>query len=78
MLAGGPFRRGHVRGATVDRVTDSEEVKDLVTDEVSVSDLHATVLAACGVAPEEQVETPVGRPIAWSEGAIRHNWFENR
>ena len=76
LLAGGPFRRGYVHGATVDRVIDSEEVSDLVTDAVNVPDLHATVLAACGIAPDEKVETPVGRPIAWSEGVIRREWFD--
>lgn len=64
-IAGGGFRRGQVWGAT-DPAGESREPKD----PVGVQDLHATVLHAMGVDPERELRTPVGRPLALSEGKV--------
>ena len=39
-----------------------------VTDPVSVGDLHATILSALGVDYEQELETPIGRPMKRCEG----------
>lgn len=64
-IAGGGFRRGQVWGAT-DPAGESREPKD----PVGVQDLHATVLHAMGVDPERELRTPVGRPLALSDGKV--------
>jgi hypothetical protein len=77
MLAGGRLRRGYVHGSTNSNPSDellransvdSAGLAQLVQDPVGVEDLHATVLTALGVDPTDQRVTPIGRPLAWSEG----------
>jgi hypothetical protein len=61
-LAGGGVRGGRVIGAT-----DPEGIKDPV-EPSNVADLHATVLKAVGLDPAKENVSPVGRPIALSQG----------
>jgi hypothetical protein len=76
-LAGGPFRRGFVYGAT-DPNPDwkrpegagSEETPPVPENPVTVPDLHATLLRALRIDPADIQMTPIGRPLAWSEGKI--------
>lgn len=77
LLAGGGLRRGYVHGSTNSKPpedllratnVDSEELSKLVEDPIGVEDLHATVLTALGVDPTDERVTPIGRPLAWSEG----------
>ena len=63
-LAGGPFRRGHVHGAT-----DPEGGKD-VKDPLTIADIHATVMHALAINPAKIMSTPVGRPMELSKGRI--------
>ncbi len=73
LLAGGPFRRGHVHGQTNAKATDNwDKPEQLVENPITIPDLHATVLHACGIDPSEEFMTPIGRPMVWSEGQIRH------
>lgn len=65
-IAGGGFRRGHVLGAT-----DPSGEKKAPDQPVKVQDLHATVQAALGLDPEKELQTPVGRPMALSDGQVR-------
>jgi uncharacterized protein (DUF1501 family) len=65
-VAGGGFRRGHVFGAT-----DPGGDKKAPDQPVKVQDLHATVQAALGLDPEKELQTPVGRPMALSDGRVR-------
>lgn len=82
LLAGGRFRRGHVYGATAANL-DKEQLKDagklsqkeLVTDPVSVADLHATILQALGIDPADERTTPIGRPLRWSDGKVVKSLF---
>src|SRR5207302_5054047 len=62
-LAGGGIRGGRVVGAT-----DPAGIKDPV-EAKTVADLHATVLKAVGLDPRRENVSPVGRPIALSEGS---------
>lgn len=64
-MAGGGIRRGHVHGAT-DPEGESREPKD----PVRVQDLHATLLHAMGINPDKEIRTPVGRPLALSDGVV--------
>lgn len=64
-LAGGGLRAGHVLGET-----DPEGEKKEPVDPVRVEDLHATIQHALGLRPGKELITPVGRPLALSEGRV--------
>jgi len=74
LLAGGRFRRGYVHGAT----SSSTELKPAnpntteghVAAPVEIADIHATIHAALGLDPTHEYETPIGRPMARSEGRV--------
>jgi len=62
VIGGGGLTAGRVIGET-----DPEGKKDAV-DPVEVKDLYATVLQTLGVDYAEEFITPIGRPIAFSDG----------
>jgi hypothetical protein len=62
-MAGGGIRGGHVIGET-----DPEGVSKEPSNPVTVQDIHATIQDALGIDPEKEIITPVGRPIALSDG----------
>ena len=62
-LAGGRLRGGVAIGET-----DPAGQRLKYEDGTPIADIHATVLAALGIAPELELDTPVGRPIKLSEG----------
>ncbi len=64
-LAGGGLRTGHVLGAT-----DPDGEKKEPDHPVRVEDLHATIQQALGIRPRKELVTPVGRPLALSEGRV--------
>jgi uncharacterized protein (DUF1501 family) len=64
-LAGGGIRGGQVLGST-DPEGESKEPEN----PVSVQDLHATIQHVLGVNPEKELITPVGRPLALSDGRV--------
>ncbi len=64
-LAGGRIRRGHVMGAT-----DPSGEKKAPDKPVRVEDIHATIQHALGIDPEKELMTPVGRPLALSDGRV--------
>ncbi|MFO0942598.1 MAG: DUF1501 domain-containing protein [Pirellulales bacterium] len=75
LLAGGAFRKGYVHGATNPNpdieMLESGKTPDpeqLTEKSVNIADLHATVLTALGVNFKETRMTPIGRPLAWSDG----------
>ena len=71
LLAGGPFRRGHVHGQTTHELL--ENGKDPLTgvqDAVQVEDLHTTLLHAFGVDFAKELQTPIGRPLVLSQGKV--------
>ncbi|NBV25317.1 MAG: DUF1501 domain-containing protein [Proteobacteria bacterium] len=65
LVAGGGFAGGRVIGSTDPTGTKEEPDKP-----VRVEDLHATVQAQLGVDSAKEIITPVGRPIALSEGRV--------
>lgn len=68
-LAGCGIRKGFVYGATSPNPTeDSERALDGVESPVSVGDLHATILKSLDVPYDEELQTPIGRPLRRSEG----------
>ncbi len=80
LLAGGPFRRGYVHGATdanpdaalLNRSDNAPFDPTLVTsDPITVPDIHATILHALGIEPDSEQMTPIGRPLRWSDGTIQ-------
>jgi uncharacterized protein (DUF1501 family) len=64
-LAGGGLRAGHVIGST-DPEGESKEPEQPVT----VQDIHATIQHALGIDHEKELITPVGRPLALSDGKV--------
>lgn len=69
LLAGCGIRRGAVHGATaVDPKLDRDRPLDDVGEPVTIGDVHATALSVLGVEYDEELQTPIGRPIKRSEG----------
>jgi uncharacterized protein (DUF1501 family) len=75
LLAGGRFRKGYVHGETPASIDEEllkqpgkVDRKKFVSNEVSVPDLHATLLEALGIDYTEERLTPIGRPLRWSDG----------
>ncbi|TWU06452.1 DUF1501 domain-containing protein [Stieleria varia] len=68
-LAGCGIRQGHVHGATAsDPDLESDRPLDNVAEPVTVGDLHATILKSVGVPFDEELDTPIGRPMKRSDG----------
>lgn len=63
VLGGGGFRGGHIIGET-DPTGESKDPAGKVT----VEDIHATIMSRLGIDYESEIMTPIGRPIAISEG----------
>ena len=69
LLAGCGIRKGGLVGATspqpkLDRDNPIQDIEDPVT----IADVHSTILRALEIDHEEELDTPVGRPIKRSEG----------
>ncbi len=69
LMAGCGIRRGGVHGETAadPKLQRDQELQDL-TDPVTIADVHATALSVLGVEFDEELDTPIGRPIRRSEG----------
>jgi hypothetical protein len=79
-LAGGGIRGGQVIGETNPDGAPKPEAKgpmmmaaedrwrDVVKDPVSIEDLNATILKALGIEHDKSNQTPIGRPLKYSEG----------
>jgi hypothetical protein len=71
VLFGGPFRSGYVHGETTqDLIEEGKDALQGVKDPVRVEDLHATLLHGFGIDFAEEIQTPIGRPLARSQGNI--------
>ncbi|MCH5373125.1 MAG: DUF1501 domain-containing protein, partial [Planctomycetes bacterium] len=69
LLAGCGIRRGVVHGATsAEPKRDPDNPLANTSDPVTVADVQATILSVLGVDPQEELHTPIGRPIKRSEG----------
>jgi uncharacterized protein (DUF1501 family) len=68
-LAGGGIQGGRVVGATSPRpkLEENKWNEDL-EDPRNVEDIHATILTAFGIDHTQELETPIGRPMALSKG----------
>ncbi len=70
-LAGGGIRGGAVIGETAaDPKLDKATPLDDVRSPHGIEDIHATVLAALGVNFKQELQTPIGRPMAISHGHV--------
>ncbi len=65
LLGGGDLRSGVRLGAT-----DPSGNRKMPDDPIPVPDLYATVLKALGIDPTHQLDTPVGRPMRYSDGTV--------
>jgi len=80
VLFGGPFRRGYVHGETTSKpIAEGEEPIQGVQDPVRIEDLHATLLHGFGIDASGEILTPIGRPLARSQGSVLSTLYaENR
>jgi hypothetical protein len=70
-LAGGPMRRGYVHGKTTNELMQREkDPLSGVENAVRIEDLHATLLHSFGLDFTQELQTPIGRPLAISQGNI--------
>jgi uncharacterized protein (DUF1501 family) len=63
-LAGGGIRGGVVHGASDALAAWPKEGR------VGPEDLHATILTLMGIAPETELQDPLGRPLVLSRGEV--------
>ncbi len=70
VLAGGRIRGGKVVGATPDRIPSEDHAAwtRYAADPRPVEDVHATIYKALEIDYEEELITPVGRPMRISDG----------
>jgi uncharacterized protein (DUF1501 family) len=70
-LAGGGIAGGRVIGETSPqpKLEDKNHLQD-VRDPRQVEDVHATILHAFGIDFAQEIETPIGRPMALSKGQV--------
>ncbi|ADB16549.1 protein of unknown function DUF1501 [Pirellula staleyi DSM 6068] len=70
-IAGGGIAGGRVIGETAPepKLDEKDRLKD-VARPVEVEDIHATVLSALGIDYAQELETPIGRPMALSKGKV--------
>jgi uncharacterized protein (DUF1501 family) len=75
-LAGGGIQGGRVIGETSPKpkLDEKDRLAD-VADARNVEDIHATILQAVGIDHTEEVETPIGRPMALSKGTAIEELF---
>lgn len=64
-LTGGGIRGGQAIGST-----DPNGESRAPEHPVSVQDLHSTLQSALGINPDKEIITPIGRPIALSDGRV--------
>jgi len=78
VLIGGPFRRGYVHGQTNhEPIANESDPLSGVKDPVRIEDLHATILHSFGIDPSVESITPIGRPLAVSQGSIIQELFDS-
>ncbi len=63
LVGGAGLKGGQLIGAT-----DPAGEREKPEDPIGVDDLYATVLTALAIDPAHQVQTPIGRPIKYSNG----------
>lgn len=70
-LTGGGIQGGRVVGATspAPKMSATDRWDDL-QDPRSIEDIHATILHAFGIDFTQEIETPIGRPMALSKGNV--------
>ena len=69
-MAGGGIEGGRIIGETSSEVKKTEaKPKSLLKDSHPVEDIHATILSQMGVDYEQELDTPIGRPMALCEGS---------
>jgi hypothetical protein len=70
-LAGGGIAGGRVIGETAPdpKLDDKNHLQD-VRNPYQPEDVHATILHAFGIDFSEEIETPIGRPMALSKGKV--------
>jgi hypothetical protein len=69
-LVGGGIRGGQVVGENDPTQTEPDKIANNVKDPRNIEDIHATVFSALGINFEEELLTPIGRPMAISKGKV--------
>ncbi|MCP4786868.1 MAG: DUF1501 domain-containing protein [Fuerstiella sp.] len=71
VLAGGGFQNGLVIGETASHVSDDKGKKAKLKprDPITVPQLYATIMHAMGIGWNDEIITPIGRPIRFADEA---------
>ncbi|MEX2175170.1 MAG: DUF1501 domain-containing protein [Pirellulaceae bacterium] len=69
-LAGGGIAGGRAIGETPDEAPQGKAPTAGLRDPWNVEDIHATVLHALGIDYTQEAMTPIGRPMAFSQGKV--------
>lgn len=67
VISGGGFRAGQVIGETPDSVVQEAGAKHKPKDPLTVPKLYATIMHAMGINWDEEIITPIGRPIRFAD-----------
>jgi uncharacterized protein (DUF1501 family) len=70
-LAGGGIQGGRAIGETSPRpkLNENDRLQDLAAPR-NLEDIHATILHVLGIDFTQEIETPIGRPMALSKGTV--------
>lgn len=75
-MAGGGIQGGRVIGETSPEPVKGAPVKESLKDPHPVEDIHATIFSAMGIDFQQELDTPIGRPMKISEGKPIKNLLE--
>lgn len=67
VIAGGGFVAGQVIGQTPGTVEEKKDAKYKPSDPLTIPQLYATIMHAMGIVWDEEIITPIGRPIRFAE-----------
>ena len=70
-LAGGGIKGGKVVGKTAPspKLDEKNRLQD-IADPRNIEDIHATILGQLGIDFKKELQTPIGRPMALSQGKV--------
>ncbi len=69
VIAGGGFQSGLVIGETPSAVKEGQKVKHKPADPLTVPQLYSTIMHSMGIDWNDEIITPIGRPIRFADEA---------
>ena len=75
-MAGGGIKGGRVVGETASNPKPDAKPLELLKDPNPIENVHATIFSALGVQFEEELQTPIGRPMKICQGTPITSLFD--